>query len=91
MLTSYGTSCFVQILDDELAPLENQKQEMQKERIARAEMQKEQLMQHLAACNHLFSMIMIIPVIPYQINKKKLNQMSTVSRMSTMNQISNRN
>lgn len=49
MLTSYGTSCFVQILDDELAPLENRKEEMRKERIARAEMQKEQLMQHLAA------------------------------------------
>ena len=34
MLTSYGTSCFVQILDDELAPLENRKEEMRKERIA---------------------------------------------------------
>ena len=49
MLTSYGTSCFVQILDDELAPLENQKEEMWKERIARADMQKKQLMQHLVA------------------------------------------
>ena len=38
MLTSYGTSCFIQILDDELAPLDNQKEENREERIARAEM-----------------------------------------------------
>jgi len=49
MLTSYGTSCFIQILDDELAPSENQKEEMQKERIAKSEIQKERFMQHLAA------------------------------------------
>jgi len=48
MLTSYDTSCFIQILDDELAPLESRKEEMRKERIAQAEMKKEQLMQHLA-------------------------------------------
>ena len=34
MLTSYGISRFVQILDEELTPLENQKEEMRKERIA---------------------------------------------------------
>ena len=49
MLTSYGTSCFIQILDDELAPLDNRKEEIREERIARAEMQKKKLMQHLAA------------------------------------------
>jgi len=49
MLTSYGTSCFIQILDDELAPLNDRKEEIREEKIARAEIQKKKLMQHLAA------------------------------------------
>ena len=40
MMTSYGTSCFLQILDDDPAPMDNRKDEMRKERIARAEMKK---------------------------------------------------
>ena len=48
MMTSYGT-CFLQILDDDPAPLDNRKDEMQKERKARAEMQKKRYMEQLSA------------------------------------------
>ena len=60
MMTSYGTSCFLQLLDEESAPLENRKEEMWKDRIARTlEMKKQLFMQQLAAKSHLLSMIMI--------------------------------
>ena len=49
MMTSYGTSCFLQILDDDPAPLDDRKDEMRKERIARAEMKKKLFMQQLSA------------------------------------------
>ena len=48
MMTTYGTYC-LQILDDEPAPLDNRKDEMQKERKARAKMQKKQYMEQLSA------------------------------------------
>ena len=47
-MTHYGTSCFLQILDDDPAPPENRKDEMLKDRRARAEMKKKQFMQQLS-------------------------------------------
>ena len=44
MMTSYGTSCFLQILDDDPAPLDDRKDEMRKERIAREEIKKKLFM-----------------------------------------------
>ena len=49
MMSSYGTSCFLQILDDDPAPLDDRKDEMRKERIARAEMKKKLFMQQFSA------------------------------------------
>ena len=40
MLFSYGTSCFLQLLDEETAPSENRLDQIRKERIARAEAKK---------------------------------------------------
>ena len=57
MMTNYGTSCFLQILDDDPAPLDNRKDEIWKERIARAETKKKLFMQ---LTNHLSNMIMIM-------------------------------
>ena len=48
MMTTYGTNCFLQILDDDPAPLDNRKDELQKERKARAEMQKKRYMEQLS-------------------------------------------
>ena len=48
MISSYGTSCFLQILDEEPAPEISRKEEMRKERLARAEEQKQLFMQQLA-------------------------------------------
>ncbi|XP_065884579.1 uncharacterized protein [Dysidea avara] len=48
MISSYGTSCFLQILDEEPAPEISRKEEMRKERLARAEEQKQFFMQQLA-------------------------------------------
>lgn len=47
MMTSYSTSCFLQILDDDPAPPNDRKDEMREERIARAEMKKKLFMQQL--------------------------------------------
>ena len=44
MMTNYGTSCFLQILDDDPAPLDNRKDEIWKERIAQAETKKKLFM-----------------------------------------------
>lgn len=55
MMTNYGTSCFLQILDDDPAPLVQRKDEMQKERTARAEMKKlfmQQLSASQSSVNH---------------------------------------
>ena len=49
MMTSYGTSCFLQILDDDPATLDDRKDEMRKERIARAKMKKKLFMQQVSA------------------------------------------
>ena len=49
MMSSYSTSCFLQILDDDPAPLDDRKDEMRKERIACAEMKKKLFMQQLSA------------------------------------------
>ena len=48
MISSYGTSCFLQILNEEPAPEISRKEEMRKERLARAEEQKQLFMQQLA-------------------------------------------
>jgi len=50
MLTSYGTSCFIEILDDELAPSENRKEEMRKQRIAKAALQSSVVHDHDKTC-----------------------------------------
>ena len=49
MMTNYGTSCFLQILDDDPVPLDNRKDKMRKERIAWAELKKQLFMQQLSA------------------------------------------
>ena len=48
-MTNYGTSCFLQILNDDPVPLDNRKDEMWKKRIARAELKKQLFMQQLSA------------------------------------------
>ena len=48
VMTSYGTSCFLQILDEEPAPQASRKEEMRKERVARAEEKKRLYLQQLA-------------------------------------------
>ena len=50
MHVSYGTSCFLQILDEEPAPLdhESRQEELQKERIARAQEKRQLFLQQLA-------------------------------------------
>ena len=48
MMTSYGTSCFLQILDEEPAPQPNRKEELRKQRLARANEKKQLFLQQLA-------------------------------------------
>jgi len=48
MISSYGTSCFLQILDEEPAPEISRKEELRKERLAKAEKQKQLFMQQMA-------------------------------------------
>ena len=48
MISSYGTSCFLQILDEEPAPEISRKEQLRKERLARAENQKQLFMQQMA-------------------------------------------
>ena len=47
MLVRYGTSCFLQLLDDEPAPSENRTKQIREERIARAVAQKSKFQQEL--------------------------------------------
>ena len=49
MITRYGTSCFLQLLDDEPAPFEDRIQKAREERISRAKAMKLKLQQEL--CN----------------------------------------
>ena len=54
MLKKYGASCFVQLLDDEPPPLENHKEEVKKQRLARAAEQKRKFQKELEAkLNHV--------------------------------------
>ena len=49
MLERYGSSCFLQLLDDEPAPPETHFDEIKKERLARAAAQKKRLLTEIAA------------------------------------------
>jgi len=49
MLERCGSSCFLQLLDDEPAPLETHFDEIKKEQLARAAAQKKRLLIELAA------------------------------------------
>ena len=49
MISGYGTSCFLQILDEEPAPEISREEQIRKERLAKAEEQKQLFMQQLAA------------------------------------------
>ena len=54
MLESYRSSCFLQLLDDEPAPLETHLDEIKKERLARAAAQKKRILTELAVrLNHV--------------------------------------
>ena len=54
LLERYGSSCFLQLLDDEPAPAETYLDEVKKERLARAAAQKKRLLTELAArLNHV--------------------------------------
>ena len=49
MLLQYGTSCFLQLLDEELVPTENRMQKLRDEQIARAAAKRQipaRIMQH---------------------------------------------
>ena len=48
LLLSYGTSCFLQTLDEEPAPLETREEELRKERIAQAQEKRQLLLQEIA-------------------------------------------
>ena len=52
LLQRYGSSCFLQLLDDEPAPLETHFDEVKKERLARAVAQKKRLLTEIAATLH---------------------------------------
>ena len=52
LLETYGSSCFLQLLDDEPAPLETHFDEIKKERLARAAAQKKRLLTELTARLH---------------------------------------
>ena len=49
LLEKYGSSCFLQLLDEESAPLETHLDEIKQERLSRAAAQKEKLLHDLAA------------------------------------------
>lgn len=48
MMISYGTSCYLQILDEEPAPQPSRKEELRKKRLARADEKKQMFLQQLA-------------------------------------------
>ena len=48
MIEKYGTSCFLQLLDDEPAPAENRMEELKKERLALAAMKKKKFQDDLS-------------------------------------------
>jgi len=51
LLETYGSSCFLQLLDDEPAPLETHFDEIKKERLARAAAQKKRLLTEAETVN----------------------------------------
>ena len=52
LLQRYGSSCFLQLLDDEPAPLETHFDEVKKKRLSRAVAQKKRLLTEIAATLH---------------------------------------
>lgn len=48
MIEKYGTSCFLQLLDDEPAPMENRLDELKKQRLALAAMKKKKFLEDLS-------------------------------------------
>ena len=48
MIEKYGTSCFIQLLDDELAPTENRLDELKKQRLALAAIKKKKFLEDLS-------------------------------------------
>ena len=52
LLDRYGSSCYLQLLDDEPAPAENHLEEITSERITRAAMQRRMLLDKLLAKQH---------------------------------------